>query len=331
LVCPNCGTARDLTPSAAPITERDIHAALAKLASRHAVVVPQAAEITCGACAATITFTGPLTSSECAFCGTPIQREDVHQAVERLTVDGVLPFRVPHDTAGTALRKWVSSRWFAPTEFTRRGVQGRFVGVYLPFWTFDARTATNWRGLRGDAYWVEVGSGNNRTRERRVNWTRVSGYFESFFDDVVEPAAASLPSSVLVALEPWPLHELRPFTDEVLAGFQARTYDTTLEQGFGSAKVRIHSALEGEVRGRIGGDEQRIEGMDVQFDGVTFKHLLLPVWLLTYRFGDKPFQVAVNATTGEVVGERPWSAVKIFFAVVFALILLVIFFTLAEG
>lgn len=332
LKCPHCGTERDLSlDPEARIEEQDLLATLAKLEQGRATVIPNAAEIQCQACAATVEFTGTLTSSECAFCGTPIQREDIHRAVERLAVDGVLAFRIDHDHAAVQLRRWVASRWFAPNEFKRRGVSGRFSGVYLPFWTFDSMTATTWTGQRGDAYYVYVGTGKNRRRERRVNWTRVAGSFQSFFDDVVIHAANALPAGLVPALEPWPLQELRPFSEELLAGFQARTYDRTLQEGFADGKVRIEAALRTEVRSRIGGDEQRIDSMDVRYDALTYKHILLPLWLLTYRYGDKPFHVAVNATTGEVVGERPWSWIKITLAVLALMVVVLVVFALGES
>ena len=57
-----------------------------------------------------------------------------------------------------------------------------------------------------------------------------------------------------------------------------------------------------------------------RYEAITFKHLLLPVWLLAYRYKDKPYRVVVNACTGEVQGERPYSWVKITFTVLAALL-----------
>jgi hypothetical protein len=82
----------------------------------------------------------------------------------------------------------------------------------------------------------------------------------------------------------------------------------------------MEAALEVDVRQRIGGDEQRITSMHPAFSAITFKHLLLPVWLLAYRYHEKVYQVMINAATGEVQGERPWSWVKITFAVLLGVI-----------
>jgi hypothetical protein len=68
-----------------------------------------------------VVFAGNVTSKECEYCGAPRQRGGVHRGVERVPVDGVLPFQVEQKAAATALSEWVRSRWFAPNEFLRRG------------------------------------------------------------------------------------------------------------------------------------------------------------------------------------------------------------------
>jgi hypothetical protein len=227
---------------------------------------------------------------------------------------------VPAEQAKGALRDWVKGRWFAPNAWKQQGVEGRLDGAYLPFFTFDAMTASQYRGERGDRYTVTVRVGNQTRNEVRVRWTPASGAFQRFFDDVLVPAFRSLPMGLLAKLEPWPLERTVPFTEGALAGKLAHTYDLELPQGFTSARERIEREIEAEVRHRIGGDTQRIHDVRTQYAGLTYKHLLLPVWLLAYRFHERSYRVAINAVTGEVHGERPWSAVKIALAVVAAAI-----------
>ena len=81
----------------------------------------------------------------------------------------------------------------------------------------------------------------------------------------------------------------------------------------------MDEAIHADVRQRIGGDEQIVSSVNTHYAGITFKHLLLPAWLMTYRWNNKPWQVFINATTGEVQGERPWSVWKITFAVLAAI------------
>jgi hypothetical protein len=315
LHCEFCGWTKELQlDESARVQEQDFDAMLARLAELRAQGSSEQmhrSEIRCDSCGATVAFAGTITSTECACCGSPIQRENVHDAPHRVPVDGVLPFLVEQQQAQGSLRQWVQSRWFAPNEFRRRGVSGRFNGVYLPFWTFDTMTFNRYSGERGEHYTVTEGSGDQRRTVRKTRWYAASGAFQRFFDDVLVCAATGVPHSLLAALEPWALERCLPFNQQVIAGFVAQTYALPLDAGFREAKGRIEREIEWDVRRRIGGDEQRIHAIHSRHDAVSYKHVLLPVWLMAYRYGETTYRVAINASTGEVQGERPYSATKI--------------------
>lgn len=320
LKCPYCGFEKAIALCEdRPVAEQDFHTMLVRLKELRDQGAPRQevgqSEVRCEACGATVVFVGPLTSSECPYCGSPIQRNRVHDSPHRIPVDGVLPFQVPKQNAQANLSRWVKSRWFAPNDFLQRGVEGKFNGVYLPFWTFDTLTLTRYTGQRGEYYYVSVGTGNNRRQERRTRWYPASGQFQRFFDDVLVPAARNLNDGLMRALEPWPLGKCVHFNQEMLAGYLARTYEVELEEGFRQGRQHIDAELAADVRRRIGGDTQRVHSINTRYDAVTYKHLLLPVWLLAYRYHEKTYQVMVNAATGEVQGERPYSWVKITLAV----------------
>lgn len=334
LKCPYCGFTQEIAIGKdAKIEEQDFAGTFARLvelrkAKRDAKAAGVAGkvegerpsesfekEVRCDACGADVVFTGTLVSSACAYCGAPIQIDAAHRAEDRIPVDGVLPFQVPREKAQSNLRAWVKSRWFAPNEFKRRGVDGRFSGLYRPYWTYDSLTFTNYSGQRGEYYYVTVGSGKNQRRERRTRWYPASGSFQRFFDDVLVDASRGLPDKLVRGLEPWPLQKCLPYNQDVLAGYLARTYDVEVDAGFHTAKERIAQAILSEVKQRIGGDTQRVSSVDTRHDAVTFKHLLLPLWMLAYRYHEKSYHVIVNAATGEVQGERPWSWIKILLAI----------------
>lgn len=324
LRCTRCEFTRDVRlDGAPPVQEQDLTQALERMSrERHgAAVALPAEELSCDSCGAKVVFAGNVTSKECEYCGAPRQRGGVHRGVERVPVDGVLPFQVEQKAAATALSEWVRSRWFAPNEFLRRGVDGRFSGSYLPYWTYDAMTASWYVGERGEHYYVTVERNNQKVQERRTRWYPASGSFSRFFDDVMVCASTGLPDGVVRALEPWPLERVVPYTQQLLAGYGAKTYDLSVADGFKEAKQRMDAALRQEAARRIGGDDQRVHSVRTRYEALTFKHLLLPVWMLTYRYADKPYRVIVNATTGEVQGERPYSAIKIALAVLVGLII----------
>lgn len=318
LKCPYCAHEQDLgIDGEEDLVERDLIGALERESERRVERAgdPALRVVRCEDCGAENSFAGTLTSATCPYCGAALQVKDAHVAPGRIPADGVLPFAVEHDAARECLVGWIRSRWFAPSGFRAQGVQGRFQGVYLPYWTFDAMTGTVYRGERGDHYWVTIQTGKQTQRVRRTRWQSASGSFRRFFDDVLVPGARgrenSLPTKLLAGLDPWPLEASLPFTAAALSGFSARTYDVPLADAFGSGRMLMDAMLRQDVLRRIGGDEQRIHAVKSDFAALTYKHLLLPVWLLTYRFRNKPFRVSVNGATGEVQGERPWSVWKI--------------------
>lgn len=317
LRCGQCGFEKALgfaAPLSSGEAEHDLAQGLSLQAARRAQRAPaQAArqELACKACGAIAVFEGSLTATRCSYCDSPLQLSDAYSGQHPIPVDGLCTFQVEDAEAKARVRQWVRGRWFAPGAWKKRGVEGRFDGVYMPFFTYDAMTVTRYSGERGEAYWVEVGSGQNKRQERRVRWSPASGTFQRFFDDVCIPALQSLPQPLLQGLEPWPTGQVIAFSEDALAGKRAHTYEKPLDECFGLAKARIEQALRAEVRGRIGGDEQRLHAVESQFSALTYRHVLLPVWMLAYRYRDKPYRVVVNAVTGQVHGERPWSVPKI--------------------
>ncbi len=319
LKCPYCEYEQDLSASDKTIEERDYHAMLTQLEERKTknTLVGELHEFTCSSCGGTVVFQGAMTSTRCPYCDTPTQRNDIHDAIERIIADGVIAFQVDRENVKKRLEAWVRSLWFAPNNFKKRGINGQFDGIYLPFWTFDSMTANAYWGKRGDNYTVTVGSGKNRRTETRTRWSSRSGEFQRFFDDVLVLAADGFPVDLINQLRPWPLIKTIPFNDEVLAGFLASTYTLKLDHGFELARLEIDEALRADVRGRIGGDKQVIDRLNTTHHAITFKYVLLPVWSMTYKYQNKVYTLVVNGVTGKVAGNRPWSTWKIAFTVLF--------------
>jgi predicted RNA-binding Zn-ribbon protein involved in translation (DUF1610 family) len=336
LKCPYCGHVRQIARRPeGDLHEQDFHAMLERLRqwreeaqAKKVSADPAAAEaesehreLRCDSCGGNVEFYGTLTSTSCPYCGSPMQLERAHKSEEhRIPVDGVLPFQIDYDHAKQNLVHWVNSRWFAPNSFRRDGATGKFNGVYLSYFTFDSMTSTSYTGQRGEHYYVTVGTGKNKRTERRTRWYPASGSFQRFFDDVLVLANTGLRRDFMLALEPWPLLKVVPFDQQLLAGLMARTYDIELDNCFVDGKQRMDAALHAEVCQRIGGDTQVVSSVNSRYDAMTYKHLLLPVWLLAYKHNNKTFQVFINAATGEVQGERPYSIWKILLAILLALI-----------
>ena len=206
-------------------------------------------------------------------------------------------------------------------------------GIYMPYWTYDSFTITWYRGERGDDYTETEeyeekdadGKTVKKTRQvRKTRWTHVSGTVYNNFDDILIPASQSLPYGLLEKLEPWDLHELLPWNPDYLTGFRTENYQLSVEDGFEKAKDEMYSPIINSIEDDIGGDRQRIHHRNTDYRNLTFKHILLPVWISPYRFNGDVYRTVINARTGEVQGERPYSWIKISLAILALLALIAI-------
>lgn len=330
LKCPHCDHTQAISGDKA-VFEHDFEDMLRRL--RRA---PPAAlgghTVQCEGCGAQATVSGQ--AQRCAFCGNPVVME-VRDLGEIIPPESLLPFGIDARKAKERFEAWVGSLWFAPNDLKKLATAHGIDGVYLPYWTYDSKTTTRYMGMRGDYYYVTESytdnEGKRQTRQvRKTRWRPASGTVKVTFDDVLVCASATLPRPLIERLEPWDLKNLRGFEAAYLSGFIAERYKLGLEDGFKVAEERMEPKIRSAIDRDIGGDTQQILSMSVRHADVTCKHILLPLWISSFRYKEKVFRFIVNARTGEVAGERPWSAVKITVAVVLLLAVVITIVVLAQ-
>ncbi len=323
LTCDHCGHTDVLSEPAPPaLEELDFTAALAANLPEAEMEVTRVTS--CHNCAAQVEFDDTTHARECPFCATPVVGDT--GAHRHIKPKGVLPFAVQEGDAQKAMNDWLGGLWFAPSglqQYARKG--RRMEGIYVPFWTFDAHTRSHYQGQRGTIYYETqriVIDGKEQTRQvAKTRWRRVSGRVARFFDDVLVLGSRSLPQKHTEGLEPWDLSHLHPYQPRYLAGFRAEAYAVDLKEGFGDARQKMDQVIRRDVRFDIGGDRQRIDQLQTEVSDVTFKHVLLPVWMAAYKYRGKSYRFVINGQTGRVQGERPYSAIKIALAAVAALVI----------
>lgn len=340
LVCDHCGHVQDIPAATGRGTVSLVELPLdqglnARLPETQ---IEERRTLHCPNCGASIELNEAEHATECPFCATPVVLDT--GARRQIKPQGVLPFVLTEDQARAALSNWLGSLWFAPNGLAQYARKGRrMTGVYAPFWTFDAATETRYSGQRGDVYYetrtVQVmvdGRPQMRNEQvARIRWTPVSGRVARDFDDVLIYAARSLTPGHVDGLRPWDLSQLRDYRPDYLAGFSAEGYTVELAEGHKIAQAEMIRVIQTDIMRDIGGDQQQISSMDPRFGDETFKHVLLPIWTAAYRFQGRAFTFVVNAQTGQVQGERPWSPWKIAFAVVAALIVAGVLYYLNES
>jgi LSD1 subclass zinc finger protein len=293
--------------------------------------------VKCESCHAISTFDQKTSSSHCPFCASPlVVKGGTTSLVHKPQY--VLPFGIDENKSRDNFRRWLKSLWFAPNDLKHYADAGKLNGMYLPFWTFDCSTRTSYTGQRGEDYYdtetySAVENGKNVTRTRQVlktRWYPASGNVSNTFDDVLIEASTTLKKDKLRGLEPWDIKNLVSFNDKYLSGFQTETYQVDVKSGYTEAKTRMDPVIENSIRTDIGGDRQMIHYTNIAYSNPTFKHILLPVWLSAYRYNNKVYQFLINARTGEVQGERPWSAFKIALAVIAGILAVILVVMLTQ-
>ena len=296
--------------------------------------------VQCDSCAAKTSLPPNITAADCAFCGTSLILE-TGTTNTLIKPEGILPFKIEDKQAQELFQKWLSSLWFAPNNLKKQARnEKKLVGVYIPYWTYDARTYSRYHGHRG-RHRVEyqqqlVTINGRRTRQNvavtKTDWTPVSGHLQLFFDDVLILASSTLPKNYLAAIEPFDLSQLVPFKEAYLSGFRCESYQLNVKDGLGLAKKKMDIGIKRSVLKDIGGDAQRISSVYTEHFNITFKHILLPIWISNYHYKNKVFRFVINGQTGQVQGERPYSVIKIMaFSLFIATIIFLLFIAFSSG
>lgn len=281
--------------------------------------------IRCQSCGAESTFDSHVSSDKCPFCGESLVVESGSTA-SMYKPKYILPFDIDDKHAHHSFKRWLKSLWFAPNDVKHYGDHNENLqGVYIPYWTYDCHTDTEYTGERGDDYFVQQRVNGKTQSVRKTRWSRAGGRVKNFFDDILVIASKSLPLDKMARIRAWDVQKLVPYDDKYLSGFRAETYQVKIEEGYETAKARMEQQISYDVRRDIGGDRQQIHRMNTQYSGATFKQILVPVWLSAYRYNGKTYHFIINGRTGALSGDRPYSALKIALAVIAGLIIVALF------
>jgi predicted RNA-binding Zn-ribbon protein involved in translation (DUF1610 family) len=325
LACAHCGHEEPIAAPRGGLVEHDLRAA--ERDGLRAEDMEETRTARCESCGAEVEFAPGLHAETCPFCASPLVTGT--GASRHIKPQAQLPFLIGEEEARAALRKWMGRLWFAPSDLKKYASAERALdGIYVPYWTYDAETRTRYSGRRGTVHHrrrrVPVLSNGKQKMQTvttaDVRWKPAHGRVARDFDDVLVPGSHSLPKRFTDAIAPWDLSALLRYDPRYLAGFRAEAYGISVMDAYREAREIMNGVITQDVRRDIGGDRQQVDRLETDVGRLTFKHVLLPVWMAAYRYRGRSFRFAVNARTGVVEGERPWSPWKIAVAVVLALI-----------
>ena len=317
LKCVYCGYISELNHTAAEIEENDFNHWKDRAEENSEEQTIEVTEIKCRQCGANTTLEPNISAAKCVFCSTPLILTEA--SIKRFwQPEYLLPFKITEKQSGANFKKWLGKKWFLPSELKQGGpYTDMFKGVYLPFWTYDANTFTQYNGERGEDR-TETSRNNKGEEVRRTvtDWYNAAGQVSVPFDDIVVPAAQSLPPGIIDKLTNWDMMNCVAYQHEFLAGFITEIYQVDFREGVQKAKQKMDNVIDSTIRSDIGGDKQKIRSKHTEYNDLMFKLLLLPIWISAFKFNGKLYQFVVNGRTGQVIGEYPKSTAKIVMLIV---------------
>ncbi|MBR1743715.1 MAG: hypothetical protein IJ733_17990 [Lachnospiraceae bacterium] len=343
--CPQCGGVMDFDPASGnlkcpycdyeekiPIKEEEPKKA-AELDLRSAEFTAnkdwgvETKTVICKACGAESIYDALQTSAVCPFCGSN-QVMDQNDK-DTIAPGGVVPFQISDEKASELFRTWIGKKFYCPKLAKTSARADKFKGIYLPYWTFDAQTYSEYQGEYGIDHTYEDSEGNEKTR---TDWYRTQGNYKKFFDDELVLASTKHTSSMMKGLEPFDTENNVAYKPEYIAGFVAERYSVGLEDGWKSAKAsmerKIKSDVESKIRKDHHADRSQVKSIRTEFDELTYKYLLLPIWMSSFKYKDKVYQFVVNGQNGKISGDTPVSVPKVILTIAAVIAIIVICFYL---
>ncbi len=321
LKCPYCSHINIIKRNFKNIVEKDYYKTLQMLKNFNSKPI-KVTTVKCKSCAATFEMDNDIYASTCPYCDSPIVNEI--KLYKPIQPQALLPFKVTKKDAKEIFKKWLKNSWFAPDKLKQYSAEdSKLKAIYIPHWTYDSDTFSNYLGRRGDKYYVqeqytEIINGRRELRTRtveKIRWSNVSGSLNKSFDDVLVMAT----TSINYTLSNWDLENLVDYDKSYLSGYESEVYSIEIDEAIKTAKLIMQNRIRIDIKNQIGGDIQEITSLKSQYSNITYKHILLPVYASAFKFNNKIYNYVINARNGEIKGKKPYSILKISLTVAFVL------------
>jgi hypothetical protein len=333
LACPFCGFVPKEQPTrgegGGQIVEHDLERTLREVGDERRGYGATTTKVKCQSCQAISVFEPNRVAQRCSFCGSPsiVPYEETRDAI---TPESLLPVRLAESQVREMLHVWYGSHWLAPTRLKSAALTNTLSAVYLPYWTFDTHAHANWTAESGDYYYETVydtdAHGNRVSRQvRKIRWYPTSGDLEHFFDDQLISGSVGVRPDLLNQIEPFPTDQLAPYDPAFVRGWTVERYQVDLRRASDASREIFDQKIYALCDSQVPGDTHRGLQVNTRYTERTFKHILVPVWIVSYDFGARAFQILVNGYTGEIAGDKPTSWVKVFFFIILPITILFIF------
>jgi len=275
----------------------------------------------CENCGAKTVISRKDISKKCPFCGTTnvVQTEELCG----LKPNAVLPFTIEKKQACTAAIKWAKKRLFAPRKFKKDLQPEEVSGNYSPAFTFDSFTTTTYRGRLGRHRTKTVRVNGKMVTKTYTEWFPISGTYTATFDDVLVQASDSVRQKDVDKLSPFDTGNSQQYASEFLQGFTASQYSRDGQTCWNDARAAMENQVRYAILAKYHYDTIAYFNMDMRCSDITYKYVLLPVYVGHYSFRKKLYNFFVNGRSGRVTGKAPVSPLRVAIAVLLGLAVVV--------
>lgn len=320
LLCGHCGNKKDLPREVDMVIERSFSGAV-HLADKRMGFDLEAKVFHCNNCGANTAVDPDQVRFTCPFCSSENVNEEAHES-RVIRPSGILPFKITRQNALDKFKGWLKKGWFRPNSLSRLARLEGIRSVYLPFWTYDADTRSNWTAMSGYYYYVTESytdsEGNRQTRQvRKTRWVPSSGYYEQRFDDVLILGSHGLTQEFTQRIFPFEMEGVVNYDTRYMLGHESEVYQKDVKEGFEVADKIMDHTIRQQISSRVPGDTHRNLSIHTQKDHITFKHLLLPIWIAAYQYRKKVYRFLVNGQTGKISGKKPIAWWKVIALILF--------------
>jgi DNA-directed RNA polymerase subunit RPC12/RpoP len=257
--------------------------------------------LACERCGSISILPAGQTAGECPYCGSRRLIESA-ETLELIDPQVIALVQIDEGAAVRAVKEWLGHGWFIPGDLRRLALTSALRPAYYPFWTFDGTLELGWT--------CEVNEGGGDSSR----WAMRSGVEYDMFDDELVPGLRAMEKVNWKSIAPFELKKVVEFKPEHLAGWIALTYDLPLAEASRKAREVVARRLRQQIyqRVEVGYQKRNLRSGSTRWSGVTFKLVLLPIWVGTYTYRKRSYRVLVNGQTGKVGGARPHDPVAIF-------------------
>ena len=211
--------------------------------------------------------------------------------------DGIIPFAIDEPAARERAIRWIRRSWLPPSKLGHVSRSDAVNGFYLPFWVFDAHAIGYWSG-----------------------GSVMRGIIEMDFGNLLVCADRGADSNGMPALESPLSKAVRAYDPRLVGGRRITNAQRSQEE----ATLLAHTRMERELaattrRSRPSKERDKVSLSRVEYARENCRRLLLPIWLIDYRYLGRSYRITIDGSSGNVTGQVPTSVAKVALVTIAAL------------